>query len=42
MFKVSHLFKVWYENKLKSLTLIAFGLVFGILISVNLSVFADE
>ncbi|MEK9714576.1 MAG: S41 family peptidase, partial [Methylophilaceae bacterium] len=30
------------KNKLKRLTLIAFGLVFGILISVNLSVFADK
>lgn len=30
------------KNKFKSLTLIAFGLVFGILISVNLSVFADK
>src|SRR6056300_43278 len=30
------------KNKLKSLTLITFGLVFGILISVNLSVFADK
>jgi carboxyl-terminal processing protease len=30
------------KNKFKSLTLITFGLVFGILISVNLSVFADK
>src|SRR6056300_1579867 len=30
------------KNKFKSFTLITFGLVFGILISVNLSVFADK
>ena len=30
------------KNKFRSLTLITFGLVFGILISVNLSVFADK
>ena len=30
------------KNKFKSLTLITFGLVFGILISVNLSVVADK
>ena len=30
------------KNKFKSLTLITFGLVFGILISVNLTVFADK
>ena len=30
------------KNKFKSLTLVTFGLVFGILISVNLSVFADK
>lgn len=30
------------KNKFKSFTLITFGLVFGVLISVNLSVFADK